>query len=180
LVIALVLLLVDLVRTFRFLRVERVLGLARDATYDAAKRVRARVERLPLDHTATLELPLDASALVAPEPGYIVDVDVEGLLKLAEGAGLRARINHAIGDYVDEGEVIGWVASGDGAQVSVGAAHELSSTLAISDVREIDYDPGLGIRVIVDIANRSLSSSLNDPYPARKALNQLRSLLLHA
>src|SRR5258706_8629609 len=67
-------LLVDLYRTFRFVRVERVLELARDATYAAAKRVRARIERLRLDPAAALELPLDASALVARESGYLVDV----------------------------------------------------------------------------------------------------------
>jgi uncharacterized membrane protein len=169
----------DLVRTFRFVRVEHVLGLARDATYDAATRVRARVERLPLDASKKLDLPLDASALVARESGYLVDVDVGRLAELARRASVRARINHAIGDYVDEGEVIGWVASERGGAVSTARSIELTSTLAISAVREIDFDPSLGVRVVVDIANRSLSSSANDPYTARQALNQLRSVLRH-
>jgi uncharacterized membrane protein len=179
LLVALAFLIVDILRTFRFLRVERVLGLARDATYEAARRVALRVERLPLDPKATLELPLDASALVASDSGYLVDVEVRRLSELAQGAGVRARISHAIGDYLDEGDVIGWVASDAGGAVTAALAHELTSTLVISPVREIDYDPGLGIRVIVDIANRSLSSSYNDPYTARQALNQLRSVLRH-
>jgi uncharacterized membrane protein len=177
LLVALSFLLVDLWRTFRFVRVERVLGLARDATYAAAKRVRARVERLPLDPRATLELPLDASVLIAPESGYLVDVDVQRLALLARIANVRARVSRAIGDYVDEGDVIGWAASDTGGPVSTNVARVLTSTLFISPEREIEYDPGLGIRVIVDIANRSLSSSANDPYTARQALNQLRSVL---
>jgi uncharacterized membrane protein len=178
-IFALSLLFVDLIRTFRFVRVEQVLRLARDATYAAAKRMKARVERLPLDPSKTLDLPLDASALVAGEAGYLVDIDVERLTRLAEGACLRTRIDHAIGDYVGEGEVVGWVASDHGTRVPDGAVNDLASTLAINAVREIDYDPALGVRVIVDIANRSLSSSQNDPYTARQALNQLRSVLRH-
>ena len=44
--VALVFLMFDVVRTFRFIRVERVLGLVRDATYAAAKRIGGRVARL--------------------------------------------------------------------------------------------------------------------------------------
>lgn len=179
LVLALALLLFDLVRTFRFVRVERVLGLVRDATFAAAQRVRSRVERLPLDGEATLDLPGDASALVAGESGYIVDVDLRRLVQLARGSGVRARISHAIGDYIDQGEVIGWVASDDRSPVSKHLAHELGIALVISAVRELEYDPALGIRIIVDVANRALSSSANDPYTARQALNQCRSVLRH-
>jgi uncharacterized membrane protein len=178
-IIALVLLFIDLLRTFRFVRIERVLGLARDATYAAAKRVQARVGRRVLDASATLRPPPDASALVAREPGYLVDVDLERLARLAEGAGLRVRFDRTIGDYVDAGDVIGWAAADDGTRLRDGPANDLVSTLAISAEREIDYDPALGIRVIVDIANRALSSSANDPYSARQALNQLRSVLRH-
>jgi uncharacterized membrane protein len=177
--ITLAFLFVDLVRTFRFIRVERVLGLARDATLASVKRVRNRVARLPLDAVAKLALPVDASALVAAQSGYLVDVDVHRLTRVARSAGVRTRICHAIGDYVDEGEVIGWVASDDGRAVGVRLSQELAVTLVISPVRELDYDPGLGLRIIVDVVNRALSSSANDPYTARQALNQLRSVLRH-
>jgi len=177
--IAVTFLLLDLVRTFRFVRVERVLGLVRDATFAAAKRIRARVERLPLDGSSPLALPLDASALVARESGYLVDVDLQRLTRLAKRAGVRTRISRAIGEYVDEDEVIGWVAADDGRGVDPRLAQKFARTLVISAVRELDYDPLLGIRIIVDVANRSLSSSLNDPYTARQALNQLRSVLRH-
>ncbi|HKQ71058.1 MAG TPA: DUF2254 family protein [Polyangiaceae bacterium] len=172
-------LVVELIRTFRFIRVERVLGLVRDATFAAVRRVRGRVDRLALDADASLELPLDATALVARSPGYLVDVHLRRLARIARNARVRARICHAIGDYVDEGGVIGWVASDDGRPVSAALTRELALTLVVSAVREIDYDPALGIRIIVDVANRALSSSVNDPYTARQALNQLRSVLRH-
>ena len=175
------LLTIDIFRTFRFVRVERVLGLVRDATYAAAKRVRDRVERLPLDPNAVLGLPPDATALVAGEAGYLVDVDVARLTRLAQRARVRARICRAIGEYVDQDDVIGWVASDDGRPVGAETtlARDLARTLVIHPVRELDYDPSLGIRIIADVANRALSSSTNDPYTARQALNQLRSVLRH-
>jgi len=92
---------------------------------------------------------------------------------------VRTRIHRAIGDYVDDGEVIGWVTSDDGGPVDMRLAQELVVTLVVSPVRELDYDPALGIRIIVDVANRALSSSANDPYTAKQALNQLRSVLRH-
>ena len=139
--VSLTILLVDLIRTFRFIRVERVLGLIRDATYAAAKRVRARVERLPLDPVANPAQPIDASALVAGEAGYLVDVDLQRLTQLAAVARVRTRIGRAIGDYVDEGEVIGWVASDDGGPADRRIAHDIVDTLVINPVRELDYDP---------------------------------------
>jgi uncharacterized membrane protein len=177
--IALAFLIVDLFRTFRFVRVERVLGLVRDSTYAAAKRVRRRVARLPLDASAVLELPVDASALVARESGYLVDVRVRQLARLAEKARVRARVSHPIGHYVDEGDVIGWASADDGRPLDPNVARKLAATLVINPVRELDYDPALGVRIIVDVADRALSSSSNDPYTARQALNQLRSVLRH-
>jgi uncharacterized membrane protein len=177
--VSLMLAMVDLFRTFRFVRVERVLGLVRDATFQAAKRVRARVRRLPLDSTEELAMPQDASALVAPTSGYVVDVKLKRLVRIARSVAVRARISRGIGDYVDQGDVIGWVASDRGNPVSARVAHDLAATLVISPVRELDYDPALGIRIMVDVANRALGSSANDPYTARQALNQLRSVLRH-
>jgi uncharacterized membrane protein len=179
LTLALLLAMADLFRTFSFVRVERVLGLVRDATYQAAKRVRSRVGRLPLDGTESLPLPEDASALIAPASGYVVDVRLRRLVRIARSVAVRARVSRGIGDYVDQGDVIGWVASDRGNPVSTRVAHDVAATLVISAVRELDYDPALGIRIIVDVANRALGSSANDPYTARQALNQLRSVLRH-
>jgi uncharacterized membrane protein len=47
----------------------------------------------------------------------------------------------------------------------------------VTPARELDLDPVLGIRILVDVANRALSSSTNDPYTAKQALQQLRSVL---
>ena len=61
-----------------------------------------------------LALPLDATALVASDSGTWSTSICAGSCGLAMSAGVRVRICQAIGDYVDEGEVIGWASSDDG------------------------------------------------------------------
>jgi uncharacterized membrane protein len=177
LVVALVLLGVDMFRTFRFVRIERILVLVRDETFNSAMRVRDRLKHFSVDGAARLAMPTDASALVAGESGYVVDVDLHGLTQMVRASRLRLRVSRGIGDYVDEGDVVGWVASDGPGAVPGKSMEKLVRALKIRPIRDLAYDPAFGVRIIVDVANRALSSSYNDPYTARQALNQLRSVL---
>ena len=79
--------------------------------------------------------------------------------------------------YVNEGEVIGGRPPTTAGRSTCRLLRMLTAPLEVSPVREPDNDPALGVRIITDVANRSLSSSANDPYTARQALNQVRSVL---
>ncbi|SEU36742.1 Uncharacterized membrane protein [Myxococcus fulvus] len=175
---ALLALVACLVRTFRYMRVERVLGLVQELVVSAAeRRIRARLHRLPLDPAASLPWSPGALALTAPASGYLAEVDLRRLTRLARQWRVRARIDVLVGDYVDAGDVIGWVVADAGGPVDPHASPALSSTLDLTAAREPDCDPALGIRILVDVANRALSSSSNDAYTARQALQQVRSVL---
>lgn len=180
LVLAFALLMIDMNRTFRFMRVERVLALVRESTFEAADRLRADARSLALDRVARLTLPAWAHPLPSPGSGYLARVDVARLAHVARRAGVRVRISRPIGDYLDEGEVVGWVmtdaASGP---VSPRVMARLGRALEASPTRDHAYDPGYGIRILADVASRALSSSSNDSYTARQALQQLRSVLRH-
>ncbi|WP_236518084.1 DUF2254 domain-containing protein [Sandaracinus amylolyticus] len=177
---AFALLMIDLNRTFRFMRVERVLALVRQSAFEAADRLRDDARSLALDRVARLALPAWAHPLPSPASGYVVRVDVARLARVARRAGVRVRISRPVGDYVDEGEVVGWVmtdaASGP---VPPRVIARLASALEASPTRDPEYDPGYGIRILADVASRALSSSSNDSYTARQALQQLRSVLRH-
>jgi uncharacterized membrane protein len=166
-----------MIRTYRFMRVELVLRLVRDATFAAIARRDARMQRLPLAPTAKLSVPSDATALVAPSSGYLVEVDVRGITRLARRAGVRVRISRSVGDYFDAGEVVGWTARDADGLVEPRLARRLAARLLIAPTREADLDPAYGIRIMADVAARALSSSANDSYTARQALQQLRSVL---
>lgn len=166
-----------MIRTYRYMRVERILGLVRESTFAAIDRRAARLRGLPLAGGAALSLPADATALVAPASGYLAEVDVRGILRIARRAGVRVRISRSVGDHFDEGEVIGWARADRGQVIPVRLARRLARRLMIAPVRESELDPAYGIRILSDVAARALSSSANDSYTARQALHQLRSVL---
>ncbi|MFP2903854.1 DUF2254 family protein [Pyxidicoccus sp. 3LFB2] len=167
-----------MIRTFRYMRVERVLGLVQDLIVSATeRRIQARLKRLPLDPAASLALPADATVLGAPTSGYLAEVDLGRLAQRARKWGVRARICITVGEYLDKEEVIGWVVADGGGPVDARAIRALSDTVLITAAREPGSDPALGLRILVDVANRALSSSANDPYTARQALQQARSVM---
>ncbi|MCP3161829.1 DUF2254 domain-containing protein [Myxococcus qinghaiensis] len=175
---ALMALVLCLIRTFRYMRVERVLGLVQDLVVSAAEqRIRARLRGLLLDPIATLMLPPESLALTVRSSGYLTEVDLRRLTRLAREWSVRTRIDALVGDYVDAGSVVGWVVPEAPGQLDPRAMHDLATSLILSPVREPDCDPALGIRILVDVANRALSSSSNDAYTARQALQQVRSVL---
>ncbi|RKH07843.1 DUF2254 family protein [Corallococcus carmarthensis] len=176
--VALLLLIVFLARTFRFLRVERVLGLVQHLIVSATeRRIQARLKRLTLDPSAPLRLPADATSILAASSGYLAEVDLQDLTRRARGWGVRARVCITVGEYIDQEEVIGWVVADKGGPVDAHVLRDLADTLVITSAREPDCDPSLGLRILVDVANRALSSSSNDSYTARQALQQIRSVM---
>jgi uncharacterized membrane protein len=176
LLVAFSLLMIDLIRTLNFMRVERVLRLVADGTIAAVKSRLAQLERLPLDASATVHMPPRASPILASRSGYIVEVDVTRLVRLARAGDVRVRISRGVGDYVDEGEVVGWVGAEAGA-VTPRLLRDLAMAIDIAPTRESDRDPMYGLRILADVAVRALGSSAQDGYTARQALQQIRSAL---
>lgn len=176
--LALFFLVLCMIRTFRYMRVEHVLGLVQDSIAGATERLRRGcLAGLPLDSAAALSAPARASALRAPASGYFAAVDLRLLARRARRWGVRVRIDLPVGDHMDRDEVIGWVAADGDGPVDARVLRGLAAALVISPAREPDSDPAFGLRILVDVANRALSSSSNDAYTARQALQQVRSVL---
>ncbi|NUO48952.1 MAG: DUF2254 domain-containing protein [Polyangiaceae bacterium] len=165
-------------KTFAMLRVERVLWLVQREAVEAAERVQSLVRNLTLAPAAKIVLPPTAVPLRARACGYIVEIDVAGLVARARRARVRVRISRAVGEYVDSDEIVGWVAPElAGGPVDQRAVRMLSQRIRFSQNRELDYDPIYGVRILADVATRSLGAFLSDPYTAQQALEQLRSVL---
>ena len=175
--LAFVLLAVAMIRTYRFLRVERILALVRDSTFAAIARRAALLRGQPPGPAAKLTLASDATALTAPSTGYLSEVDLRAITRLARRNGLRVRISRSIGDHLDEGEVIGWVRPDAGGAVAARLVRRLAACVMIAPARAVGLDPAYGIRILSDVAARALSTSYNDSYTARQALHQMRSVL---
>jgi uncharacterized membrane protein len=167
-----------LIRTFRFFRVERVLTLVRESTFATVDRLAARARRLPVARAAQPSLPDGASPLRARASGYLVDVDAGGLYAIARREGVRVRISRAVGDFLDAGEIVGWVGGERAALAAPDLAVRLAARLETAPVRAPDFDPLYGVRILADVAARALSpGGPYDSYTSRQALQQLRSVL---
>ncbi|MEX1037295.1 MAG: DUF2254 domain-containing protein [Acidimicrobiia bacterium] len=97
------------------------------------------------------------SRMAVTKSGWVRSIDVDALLDgIPDGTTVRLDIRP--GDYIAAGEVAAtmWPAVDEQAEPIVGRAIDLGRT------RTIETDPSYGIRQLVDIALRALSTSLND------------------
>jgi uncharacterized membrane protein len=166
-----------MLRTFRFLRVEQVLGLVGRVTMEAVDRVRDQQRQVPSRPGAAMVRPARWTPLRAPSSGYLAYVDLARLAGRARKRGLRAYVDRSVGEHIEADETIGWAAADDGRPVGPDEVAALTSALVIAAARELEDDISLGIRILVDVANRAASENISDPYTACQALLQLRTVL---
>ena len=107
------------------------------------------------------------------ESGYVQDVDVEKLFRLACDRQLTIRVNSPVGDFVVAGQPLVSVS----AEIDGDFAKRVRILFGISSYRTIDQDPAFGIRQIVDIALRALSPGINDATTAINCIDYLNSIL---
>jgi uncharacterized membrane protein len=110
----------------------------------------------------------------ARQPGVVCEVDRERLVELAATADCRLELVPMMGDFVPAGAPLFRVDGDRGAvddqRVRSGVILRLEPTL--------DQDAAYGIRMLVDIAERSLSESpFQDPTTAVQAIDRLHDCL---
>ena len=54
---------------------------------------------------------------------------------------------------------------------------ELEGMIALGEERTFDQDPAFALRMMVDLANRALSSAVNDPTSAVQVLDHIGAVL---
>jgi uncharacterized membrane protein len=111
--------------------------------------------------------------IVADRAGFVFDVDESALVRMATEADSRLEMLHPIGTFVAHGVPLFKV---------VGAAggldrQDVLSAVAIGPERTMDRDGAFGVQTLVDIAQRSLTESFNDPTTATQAIDRLHDCL---
>src|SRR4051794_9860824 len=110
----------------------------------------------------------------ADHSGVVVHVDHEALVRVAGLAGCTLRLEGALGDFVPAGAPLAAVD---------GEAHRLRDAdvrrgIVLALERSIDQDSAYGLRMLVDIAERSLAESpFTDPTTAVQAVDRLHDCL---
>ena len=130
---------------------------------------------VPIGPAAELGPP--ARIVPAPRPGVLVSVNEAVLIGLADEIGCTLVLATKIGDFVPEGAPLLSIhscAHGDAGTVN---EDQLLSKVALDAERTMEQDLAFGFRQLVDIAERALSPSINDPTTACQAIDGLHDLL---
>jgi uncharacterized membrane protein len=105
--------------------------------------------------------------------GVILEIDVPGLMRAIQKTDVVLAMVPAVGDFIPTGgrlfEVYGELEL---------EPDQLMRTVEIDAERSIMQDVPFGMRLLVDIAERSLSSGINDPTTATQVVDELHDLLL--
>jgi uncharacterized membrane protein len=115
----------------------------------------------------------DPTVVAADRSGVLFRVDCAELVALAREAACTLVMEPAVGDFVAAGAPLFRVA-GDTGRLS----HENASrAVALGPERTMNQDMAYGFRMLVDIAERSLADSYEDPTTAVAAIDRLHDLL---
>lgn len=121
----------------------------------------------------------NALPIVAHRTGYLHDVDLDTLARVAEETGCGVRLRVAVGELVLEGTTLAFVWPLPRFAASIDTeiwGQALCSACAFGPSRSEDVDVAYGFRQLVDVAVRAMSPSLNDPYTAMQAIDHLTVL----
>lgn len=123
--------------------------------------------------------PAWAVTLPSDQSGYIQDVAPEALVQAATRQDLVIRFVRMVGDHVVAGTPIAWAwhRSADHASTEAVLREAIRNSVQVGFERTMLQDVPFGIRRLVDIGNRALSSAINDPYTATQALHHLSVVL---
>lgn len=105
--------------------------------------------------------------------GVLQAIDLHGIESFAETSGTTVELVPTVGAFVPTGAPVFLV---HGAPRS-SSVTSLLGLVAFGDERSFRQDPSYAIRVLVDIAIRALSPSVNDPTTATEALGRIGDLL---
>jgi uncharacterized membrane protein len=136
--------------------------------------------RYPTDYpSAVMESDLGPTARTvgAPRLGVLVAINEAALIGLAAQADCVMVLAVRVGDFLPEGAPLVWIHSKRDGSVTDIDENRLLSAVAQDTERTMEQDLAFGFRQLVDIAERALSPSTNDPTTACQAIDALHDLL---
>jgi len=111
----------------------------------------------------------------APVGSVLVALDRARLVKLAASHDAVIELVHAVGDHVPGGGVLLKVYGSRAVPDK-----QLRGGLAMGDERTLGDNPAFAIRMMVDVAIKTLSPAVNDPTTAVQAIDRIEDLLRYA
>lgn len=120
-------------------------------------------------------IPKDASAIVAPDSGWVQYIDGDAILKAAP-EGSTAYISVSVGSFTMPHAPMVWLWPPP--EPNHECFDKIRSAIALGDTRTMQQDIGYGILQMVDIGLRALSPGINDPNTANEIIVHLGVIML--
>lgn len=114
--------------------------------------------------------------IAAPETGYIQHVDVAALVRIAHNLNLVLTMETPVGSFVLTGDPVLAATSHSGLEQD--CRDHIASAVLIGSERTPEQDPRFSVGRIVEIAQRALSSGINDPKTAMYCIDRLKELIV--
>jgi uncharacterized membrane protein len=109
-----------------------------------------------------------------PKDGVVLAFDVAGLVDIGSRFDCTIELVPQVGDFIATRYPLCRVYGGNSIPVNI-----IRQSIALGTERTMEQDPGFAFRLIVDIASKALSPSINDPTTAVLALDRIQHLLRH-
>lgn len=118
----------------------------------------------------------DGIDIRASASGYVTMIALDALQSEAESCEGRIFIHVRAGDFVHEGDLMLRV---DGLKAPSDMRQKmLREMVLLGSARSFEQDPEFGLIVMSEVANRALSSGINDPQTAVDVVHRLGAVLL--
>jgi uncharacterized membrane protein len=93
--------------------------------------------------------------------GYVQNIDIETLDRIAGELSASIRVLERPGAFVDPNDSLAVVVNHDALDDKI--AERIRKTFKIGDTRRVSSDPRFGLIILSEIADRALSTAVNDP-----------------
>ena len=172
------------------LRLETIVG-------DVTSRTLACIEAThPRDHHELDDghVPDDAVSVAAQRSGYVQAASLDALVDAAARHAVNLRLRPRVGDFLVAGTTAAWAWAVDGAEDhrsdapdgrhrptgedAQDLARRVNRALALGVDRTLDGDPAYGLRHLVDIGLRGVSTGVNDPTTAVQTIHHATRVLV--
>lgn len=159
------------------IRVEGIMATVVRESLRAGQRLRRWMDDVSIEPADLPPPPQDARVVVAPNSGYLQEVDVDNLWDFANRHRLVLRLVPQLGQAVTAGSPLFWCWSNEGAEVEKFDDEVLVDSVGLGYERTLRRDVALGMRQLVDMAIKAMSPAVNDPYTAMQGIDHLGEIL---
>lgn len=139
--------------------------------------IKARIEAPFLGANPAAELPADAMPLLARDVGYVQNIDVGLLDRLAEEHDVRIHVTVMPGKFLYPAIEIARIEGTVDEDEMEEFCDSILAAFSVGGERSFEQDPRFGLAVLSEIASRALPPSANDPGTVLDILGRSTRLL---